>query len=159
MEFEAVDYPHWRVGMPDFKRLTIFQVPEEATRVAMLKAGQLDEAPISLATALSLKNDKDITVVQGPMFYNMLFIIGSYHPEAKGMPLGNVKVRQALSLAINRKELVDTLFGGIGDYKPLPKAGWETPEVAVWPPEIKAKWKDWIETNYRYDPEEAKKLI
>jgi ABC-type transport system substrate-binding protein len=159
MDFEAVDYPHWRVGAPDFKHLTIYQVPEEATRVAMLKSGQLDEAPISLATAQSLKNDKDITIVQGPIYYNMLFIIGSDHPNAKGMPLSDVRVRQALSLAINRKELVDTLFGGIGDSSPLPKASWETPEVSIWPPEIKVKWKAWIEQNYRYDPEEARRLI
>ena len=39
IEYEAVDYPHWR-GTPHFKRLVILLVPEESTRVAMVKTGE-----------------------------------------------------------------------------------------------------------------------
>jgi peptide/nickel transport system substrate-binding protein len=37
---------HWRVT-PEFKEVTFLAVPEEATRVAMLRTGEVDLAPIS----------------------------------------------------------------------------------------------------------------
>src|SRR2546427_726730 len=43
IEYEAVTYPHWR-GTPQFKRLTLLLVPEQSTRLAMVRTG---EAPIA----------------------------------------------------------------------------------------------------------------
>lgn len=40
---------HWRI-VPGFNRLTILEVPEEATRTAMLKSSQADIAQLSLKT-------------------------------------------------------------------------------------------------------------
>jgi ABC-type transport system substrate-binding protein len=50
IEFEAVDYPHFR-GTPHFKELHILLVPEESTRVSMVRTGEggdrLDRAGIA----------------------------------------------------------------------------------------------------------------
>jgi ABC-type dipeptide/oligopeptide/nickel transport system permease component len=39
VEYEAINYPHWR-GTPQFKNLTILLIPEESTRVAMVRTGE-----------------------------------------------------------------------------------------------------------------------
>src|SRR5262249_45946584 len=39
IEFEAVSQAHWR-GRPRFKNLHILQIPEESTRVAMVRTGE-----------------------------------------------------------------------------------------------------------------------
>ena len=46
------DYAHWR-GRPRFKSLHILQVPEESTRVAMVRTGEAAIASISPETMLS----------------------------------------------------------------------------------------------------------
>src|SRR5215813_15666154 len=51
VEFEAVGHAHWR-GRPLFKSLHILQVPEEATRVAMVRTGEAAIASISPETML-----------------------------------------------------------------------------------------------------------
>ena len=52
IEFEAVDYPHWR-GTPHFKNLQILLVPEESTRIAMVRTGEAAIASIGPDTMLS----------------------------------------------------------------------------------------------------------
>ena len=46
VEFEAVDYPHWR-GTPKFKKLLFLLIPEESTRVSMVRTGEASIASIS----------------------------------------------------------------------------------------------------------------
>src|SRR4029453_8731852 len=45
IEYEAVTYPHWR-GTPQFKRLTLLLVPEQSTRLAMVRTGEAAIASI-----------------------------------------------------------------------------------------------------------------
>ena len=45
---------HWRVK-PDFQNITFLLIPEEATRVAMLKTGEVDLAPINFDSIDSIK--------------------------------------------------------------------------------------------------------
>src|SRR5215510_13398369 len=51
IEFEAVSQAHWR-GRPRFKSLHILQIPEESTRVAMVRTGEAAIASISPETVL-----------------------------------------------------------------------------------------------------------
>ena len=51
LEFEAVNNAHWR-GRPRFKSLHILQIPEESTRVAMVRTGEAAIASISPETML-----------------------------------------------------------------------------------------------------------
>ncbi|MDO8672097.1 MAG: ABC transporter substrate-binding protein, partial [Dehalococcoidia bacterium] len=53
MELEAVE-SHWR-AVPKFKNITLLNVPEESTRVAMLKTGELDMAAVSPDSVPGLK--------------------------------------------------------------------------------------------------------
>jgi peptide/nickel transport system substrate-binding protein len=45
IEYEAVNYPHWR-GTPQFKRMTLLLVPEQSTRLAMVRTGEAGIASI-----------------------------------------------------------------------------------------------------------------
>ena len=52
IEYEAVAWPHWR-GTPHYKNLQILLVPEESTRVSMVRTGEAAIASIGPETMLS----------------------------------------------------------------------------------------------------------
>ncbi len=154
LEFKAVGYKHWRES-PDFDRVIMYLVPEEATRIAMLETGAADEIPVSLEAAVPLKA-KGFNVIQGEPTCTTVYCMGAYHDLAKGLPLADVRVRQALSLAVNRQEIIDTMFHGLGSMPAPPKFAWDRPDVGA---AVIAKWKAWAANAYRYDPTEAKRLL
>ena len=102
IEFEAVDYPHWR-GTPHFKNLQILLVPEESTRMAMVRTGEAAIASIGPDTMLSAsRGGLEVLSVPGTMQALYQFW-GTYRPEFKDSPIAKPRVRQALSLAIDRQ--------------------------------------------------------
>ena len=56
MEMEAVD-DHWRDGTPAFKTVLWRIIPEESTRIAALKAGEVDVISVSRERAPALRAD------------------------------------------------------------------------------------------------------
>ena len=156
MEFEAVDYPHWTGIVPDFNRLKILLVPEETTTVFMLQKGQIDVAAVGVEAASDLKQ-KGFRIESGSDMGTLVSLVGAYLPETKGLPISDVRVRQALSLAINRQEIVDTLLRGIGSVPASPpRSNYTNPD---WTPATVAKWKPWFQNALRYDPAEARRLL
>lgn len=152
VEYEAVDYPHWR-GTPQFKRLTILLIPEESTRVAMVRTG---EAAIGSISPESLKEVKAARLrpvtVPGTMQAVFQFY-GTYRPEVKGSPVTDVRVREALSLAINRQQIIDHVMDGMAKW-PMPFATFSYSVDMDTP-----RWASWAKEALRYDPERAKKLL
>lgn len=156
MEFEAVDYPHWTGYVPDFKRVIVTLVPEEATRMFMLETGEIDGTHGSVENAINAQN-RGFNVLTGARGQSQLNFIGMYLPEAEDSPLADVRVREALSLAINRQELSDTLLGGLGSVPKTQQAlNLRGDDVAPW---LAEKWEPRMEHLYRYDPDEARRLI
>src|SRR5215831_421681 len=110
IEFEAVDYPHWR-GTPQFKRLTLLLVPEQSTRLAMVRTGEAGIASIGPEAIKEVRGGgMKIVTVPGTMQAIYQFW-GLYRPEVKGSPLNDVRVREALSLAIDRQQIIDHVMG------------------------------------------------
>lgn len=105
--FEAVDYPHWYVGVPKIKHLTLYLIKEESTRVAMLKTGEVDIAGISRDRIKEVPDhivyEKKGAGVVG-IWLNNTWEDGTY--------LSNEKFREALSISINREEIRDYILGG-----------------------------------------------
>ncbi|MEJ0011204.1 MAG: ABC transporter substrate-binding protein [Bauldia sp.] len=153
IQFAAVDYPHWSGVTPDFKRLTLYLVPEESTRKSMIETDQIDVIEASMETAKTLK-DEGFGTFSGMVALARFWTFGAYRPQAKGLPLADVRVREALSLAINRQEIIDTMFYGQAQMPP-PSAG-ATPDMTA---ATRQKWADWSKQAYRYDPDAAKKLL
>src|SRR6185312_14597265 len=152
IEFEAVDYPHWR-GSPHFKTLQILLVPEESTRVAMVKTGEAAIASIGPETMLSASRaGLEILSVPGTMQAVFQFY-GTWRPEVKDSPIAKPKVRQALSLAIDRQQVIEHVMNGKAQ-SPFPFATFGYTDFFG-----ADRWQKWAADAYRYDPAMAKKML
>ncbi|ETW92829.1 MAG: hypothetical protein ETSY1_41930, partial [Candidatus Entotheonella factor] len=56
IKLEAVDN-HWHIGTPKYKTVIIKKVPEESTRIAMLKTGEADVISVSRERSPELKDE------------------------------------------------------------------------------------------------------
>ena len=110
MVFEAKE-DHFATGRPKFKRVTIRLIPEETTRVAQLRTGQVDLADISREGAQALRQ-ANYQVFTKPAGDVLMLYFQLHKPNSR---FADPKIREALSLAINRKELNEFLFKGFGD--------------------------------------------
>jgi peptide/nickel transport system substrate-binding protein len=152
IEFVAVDYPHWR-GTPHFKELQVLMVPEESTRMAMTRTGEAAIASIGPDTMRSaVRGGLEVLSVPGTMQALYQFW-GLYRPEVKDNPITKPRVRQALSLAIDRQAIIDQVMNGLAS-KPYPFATFGYTEYFS-----ADHWRKWGDTAYRYDPVEAKKIL
>ena len=152
IEFAAVDYPHWR-GTPHFKNLQILLVPEESTRLAMVRTGEAAIASIGPDTMRSASR-AGLEVLSVPATMQAIYQFwGVYRPEFKNSPIANPRVRQALSLAIDRQQIIDDVMDGKADM-PYPFATFGYTEYYS-----ADRWQKWSREAYRYDPVLAKKIL
>jgi peptide/nickel transport system substrate-binding protein len=152
IEFEAVEYPHWR-GTPHFKTLQILLVPEESTRMAMVRTGEAAIASIGPDTMLGARRS-GLQVLSVPATMQAIFQFwGVYRPEFKDSPIAKPHVRQALSLAVDRKAIIDQVMNGLAEM-PYPFATFRYTEYYS-----AERWEKWSREAYRYDPALAKKML
>ena len=152
IEFTAVTTPHWR-GRPHFKDLTILLVPEESTRVAMVRTGEAAIASIGPETMLGASRaGLEVLSVPGTMQAVFQFW-GTYKPEVKDSPIAKPRVRQALSLAIDRKQVIEHVMNGKARM-PYPFATFGYTDYFS-----ADRWEKWAAEAYRYDPALAKKIL
>jgi peptide/nickel transport system substrate-binding protein len=116
MRFEAFR-EFYVQGQPYLDGIRINIVPDEAGLVAALRTKAADVALIADArVAQTLGRESSVSVSAKPSLnYHLLFL------NTKRKPLDNPKVRQAITLAIDRKQIIDTVALGSGDQTgPLP---------------------------------------
>ncbi|MBM4440545.1 MAG: ABC transporter substrate-binding protein [Candidatus Rokubacteria bacterium] len=94
---------YWRKA-PSVKRLVFRSVPESSTRLAMLKRGETDIAfLLDVPHAQEVRKDPSLKLAfSGGIATFYLDFFDMWDPKS---PWANVKVRQAASLAIDRKTL------------------------------------------------------
>jgi len=159
--FEAVPN-HWR-KTPSFKELVIRRIPEPATRLAGLRAGEIDIGQV-FGDYLDQALKSGLRIQETPNAACYWVILGGqttpdrddYCPTCPwaGDPndkksLENAwKVRLAMNLAVNKKTIVSALWKGRGA---------ETPFSYYYYPFHKGHSADWKIPPY--DPERAKKLL
>jgi peptide/nickel transport system substrate-binding protein len=78
---------------------------------------------------------------------------GTWKPEVKDQPIARPRVRQALSLAIDRKQVIEHVMNGKADM-PYPFATFGYTDYFS-----AERWKKWADEAYRYDPALAKKIL
>lgn len=148
IRMEATGVPHLFRQMPDFKTVEFVLIPEESTRAAMLKTGAADFFDASPDGAAPLEAS-GFKILELPSLQQvMLNMWGLDNPEGlKGMPTADIRVRQALEMAINRDEIIKTLLRGRGfaSARPYIYEGVEGFDPA---------WQ-----GVKYDPSAAKKLL
>lgn len=117
--FKASGQKHPYRPQPDYETLEFVLVPEESTRVAMLRTSAADiisVIPDSIAAlrkgGFGLLQVPDVNAVA-------LRLWGLDNGEAlKALPTGDARVREALELAINRQEIVSTLLADMATIPP-----------------------------------------
>ena len=103
IEFTAVTTPHWR-GRPHFKDLTLLLVPEESTRVAMVRTGEAAIASIGPETMVGASRaGLEVLAVPGTMQAVFQFW-GTYKPGVKDSSMARKAWRSSTVL---RAELVN----------------------------------------------------
>ena len=110
IKFVAQD-SHWRVGKPKYKHLTFKLMPEEGTRDAALRAGEVDIIQTSVARAAKQEADGfPIREKTGHADINLVFL-RLYQPDN---PLAKKEVRQALIYAIDKASILKHVLMGRG---------------------------------------------
>jgi peptide/nickel transport system substrate-binding protein len=110
-------------GKPTWAKVTLKPVKSDPTRVAALLSGDLDAIEtVPTADAQRLKADSRLTLASGLSNRVIYFHLDRHRAEtpfikakdgaAIGNPLNNLKVRQALSKALNRPAIVERIMEG-----------------------------------------------
>ncbi len=138
---------YWRPTLPNLDEITIKVMLDEQARVAGLRSGAIDGAQLTPDTAATLAGDASLQILKGltAVFREIEFTI-----KGDGKPWNNVKVRQAVSAAINRQQIIEKVYGGDAVYTSKIPQGYGT-----WPlsqDSLKLKWE-------RYDVPKAKALM
>ena len=156
VEYERVDN-HWG-EKPDFKELEIRIVPEETTRFAMLISGEAQAVDLSreLQKDALAKGMKIVSSSQ-PVDWMSIYFGGQYYipgdPKFQAnVPWTNKKVRQAINMAVNRQEIIRTIFAGKGKLAYV--SGW-LPISEGW----NSEWEKRFEHLYGYNAARAKELL
>lgn len=102
---------HWYYGVPTFATMEFRPIPEASSRIALLKTGAADVAEIGTSDVKGVK-EAGLSVI--PKDGAGTAIIWPHQQWQEGNPLGNQKVRQALSVAIDRQVIVDAFLAGQG---------------------------------------------
>ena len=166
--FKAVEN-HWR-QTPYFAEFNMRSIPEEATRIAAFQTGELDIMEMSFDSLAAVRAVEGTEIVAWPFATQAgLNLYGqTYGVDKEGNPyqhldctnawvscdadptsdewLNTVKVKRAMNLAINRQEIVDTIFSGFG--APLYMRDWMGHEAKADP--------RWV---FEYDPDQARQLL
>lgn len=115
---EAVN-THWLYGVPRMKTFTYRAVPEETTRLALVRGGQADIAPISRAgikptKAAGLRLVEKANSGVGSFRFESQFV--KEYPGYGKNPLADQNVRAALGYyGIDRETIVATFLEGSGE--------------------------------------------
>jgi peptide/nickel transport system substrate-binding protein len=135
---------YWNKDLQKFEKITIKALPDITARTNALVSGQIDAALLDPKTGKQAEGaglvlTKSQVDWQGIMLYDR---DGKINPE-----LANVKVRQAINYAFDKKTILDQQFLGQG-----------TPTSQVFGPESGAFVPE-LDTKYTYDPAKAKQLL
>ena len=132
---------------PNFKKLVFRIVPDESSRVAGVKTGDLDIAyGLTAAAATQFEGDDAFKIVETKgTGIAYLMAIDNVFPD-QDSPLKNLDVRKALTMAVDREGIAKSLYGGYAEVANSP-----IPSVMLgYDPDAKP---------LPYDPDGAKDLL
>lgn len=132
---------YWR-GAPQIDRLVFSITPDASVRYAKLKNNECQVMPYpNPADLKEMAQDPNIKLLHQPGLN-----IGYLAFNVTHKPFGDVRVRQALSYAINKKAIINAIYQGAGQVakNPIPPTMWSYDK----------KIKD-----YSYDPAKARELL
>jgi peptide/nickel transport system substrate-binding protein len=135
-------------GRPYIDEYVILSTPDAATRLAAFRTGQADFIWVASPSEVeTIRKTNPNSVVQS--YHNTLAPFGLALAQDKP-PFNDVRVRRAISMAIDRQKMVDTVFEGHGIL------GWGVPYIYY--QDTAPTAKD-LGPYWQYRPAEAKKLL
>jgi len=104
---------YWDHGKPYVDEVTVKPIPDETVRLTALQTGDLSialDVPQARLRALFAQPSRDyvIRLVRGGAGQGVIVL------NTRHKPFDNVKVRQAVAYAMNKREMVDVLYRGWG---------------------------------------------
>ena len=168
-KLEAVQ-DHWR-KTPNFAELNIWEIAEESTRIANFQSGKMDSIHMSLESLPVIEQVEGVKFLRLPgggqthiNIHGQMYIdrpdLGtprnsslpwiSSNPDVTSVEWEQArKVREAMSIAIDRELIVETLLGGAAEVNSV--FGWMGHEARL------NELQDTL--VYEYNPERAKQLL
>ncbi|MDR7556281.1 MAG: ABC transporter substrate-binding protein [Armatimonadota bacterium] len=140
MELEAFDQ-YW-AGKPRIRRIVVRYVPDMSARVAALEAGDVDVIhDFTPQDAERIRSNPNLVFINPPSAGFIRFNMNTQRP-----PFNDVRVRQAMTYAIDRDAIVKQIFRGL---------------ARVSRSLVPANAVGYVETYdvYRYNPERARQLL
>lgn len=154
-EMVLVRNPHyWRKGadgqsLPYLDRIRFLIIPDDATRILKLKAGEIDATEfVPFSRVAELKADRKLNMVLFPsakVIYLNMNVRPTFKDGSKN-PMADVRVRQALNHATDKRGINQVMSYGAG-----------TPSPTFMPISTPLAWGD--KEPYPYDIAKAKKLM
>jgi peptide/nickel transport system substrate-binding protein len=139
---EVVANEEYFGGRPNLDSIIFQVITDGNARVAQVRSGDIDFTVIEPPQVESVSGDENLKIVEASQV-NYYFLAFNHSVERLQNPL----VRQALTLALNRQAIVDTVLKGYG-------------QVANGPihPSLAEYYTEDV-TTYEYDPDRAKQLL
>lgn len=135
--------PDYFAGAPAVAELVAIKFADDAGALAALRGGEVDMIvrPVAPEQIDLLSALPGMKVAQGPLFTTQMLTYDMTKP-----PFNRLEVRQAMALAIDRQDIIDTVYLGAGT---VGSAGWIHPQSPV--------YNDAVVTET--DPERAAQLL
>src|SRR5881397_1852648 len=115
IKLAAVDN-HWRIGVPRFKTMLFRLVPEETTRIALLRRGEVDVADVSRERVAELEKEGfPVHFRKEEAILSMYWVL-----PRDGQPTADKRVREAMNLAVDRAEIAQAIFAGKAEPASIP---------------------------------------
>lgn len=121
-ELHVVKNPNYRVaGLPKLDGIRWVPVPENASRAMMLQTGEAQFiTPVPFEQMAVLEKDPELTILKSPSVVTRYI---SFNQTKK--PFDDIRVRKAISLAINRNALIKVAYNGYA----VPSTGYLPPQI------------------------------
>src|SRR6266516_2052622 len=103
------DFPAVLGGPPALERFIVVVVDEPTTKLAALTSGEIDFAGIQPAHAAFVRKNPALTVLDYPLIMPYGIVFNTRNP-----PFDDARVRLAVALALDRREIVDGYLFGFG---------------------------------------------
>jgi peptide/nickel transport system substrate-binding protein len=149
-EYSAI---HKQQKLPYIDSFTQLIIPDVSTRMAAFRTGKIDflQALVSADAKELLKQRLDIKQSKRPDYFVKIPAL-----RLDKAPFSDLRVRQALNLAVNQQEILDKYYEGDGVLHgvPFPPSTAHAPYYTPFD-----QLPDNVKMLYGYDPEKAKKLL
>jgi len=140
---------YWDSGKPYVDQVIFRIIPDAASRAAALETGDVQYAPfdpVPLADVQRLRDNPELVVSTSGYDWQSAYVFMEYN--LRNPVLKDLRVRQAIAHAINRQELVDVVWYGLGK-----------PATGPVPSSLKSVYTAEGVPQYAFDPARAEKLL